>query len=29
MDFGVVMQTDPPARRVIELTKRAEDLGFR
>jgi len=28
MDFGVVLQTDPPARRVIELTKMAEDLGF-
>lgn len=28
MDFGVVIQPDPPASRVIELTKRAEDLGF-
>lgn len=28
MDFGVVLQTDPPARRVIELTTMAEDLGF-
>ncbi len=28
MDFGVVLQTDPPASRVIELTKMAEDLGF-
>jgi probable F420-dependent oxidoreductase len=28
MDFGVVLQTNPPASRVIELTKRAEDLGF-
>jgi probable F420-dependent oxidoreductase len=28
MDFGVVLQTNPPARRVVELTKRAEDLGF-
>lgn len=28
MDFGVVLQTDPPASRVIELTKTAEDLGF-
>ena len=28
MDFGVVYQTDPPAQRVIELTKRAEELGF-
>jgi probable F420-dependent oxidoreductase len=28
MDFGVVLQTDPPASRVIELTKQAEDAGF-
>jgi probable F420-dependent oxidoreductase len=28
MDFGIVMQTDPPARRVIELAARAETLGF-
>lgn len=28
MDFGVVLQTDPPARRVIELAKLAEDNGF-
>jgi alkanesulfonate monooxygenase SsuD/methylene tetrahydromethanopterin reductase-like flavin-dependent oxidoreductase (luciferase family) len=28
MDFGVVIQPDPPASRVIELTKKAEDLGF-
>lgn len=28
MDFGVVLQTDPPASRVVELAKRAEDLGF-
>ncbi len=28
MDFGVVLQTDPPAQRVIELTRMAEDLGF-
>ena len=28
LDFGVVLQTDPPASRVIELTKMAEDLGF-
>jgi alkanesulfonate monooxygenase SsuD/methylene tetrahydromethanopterin reductase-like flavin-dependent oxidoreductase (luciferase family) len=28
MDFGVVLQTDPPASRVIELAKLAEDLGF-
>jgi len=28
MDFGVVLQTNPPAWRVVELTKRAELLGF-
>jgi len=28
MDFGVVLQTDPPADRVIELARRAEKLGF-
>jgi probable F420-dependent oxidoreductase len=28
MDFGVVLQNNPPASRVIELTKRAEDLDF-
>lgn len=28
MDFGVVLQTDPPASRVVELTRRAEELGF-
>ena len=28
MDFGVVLQTDPPASKVIELTKMAEGLGF-
>src|SRR3954449_7678239 len=28
MDFGVTFQTDPPAWRVVELTKRAEQLGF-
>ena len=28
MDFGVVLQTDPPASRVLDLTKRAEALGF-
>jgi probable F420-dependent oxidoreductase len=28
MDFGVTLQTNPPANRVIELTKRAEELGF-
>ncbi len=28
MDFGVVLQTNPPASRVVDLTRRAEDLGF-
>jgi probable F420-dependent oxidoreductase len=28
MDFGVTLQTNPPASRVIELTRRAEDLSF-
>ncbi|MCQ3810282.1 MAG: TIGR03842 family LLM class F420-dependent oxidoreductase [Acidimicrobiia bacterium] len=28
MEFGVVLQTDPPAWRVVELAKRAESLGF-
>ncbi len=28
MDVGVVLQTTPPASRVIELAKRAESLGF-
>jgi probable F420-dependent oxidoreductase len=28
MDVGVTFQTDPPARRVVELTVRAEQLGF-
>jgi probable F420-dependent oxidoreductase len=28
MDFGVTFQTDPPAWRVVELIKRAEQLGF-
>ncbi len=28
MDFGVVLQTDPPASRVVDLTRRAEALGF-
>ena len=28
MDFGVVLQTDPPASRVIELTTLAEANGF-
>ena len=28
LDFGVVLQTDPPAARTIELAKRAESYGF-
>ncbi len=28
MDFGVVLQTDPPAMRVVEIAQRAEELGF-
>jgi probable F420-dependent oxidoreductase len=28
MDFGVVLQTDPPAARVIDLARRAEAYGF-
>jgi len=28
MDVGVTFQTDPPASRVVELTRRAEALGF-
>jgi hypothetical protein len=28
MDFGVTFQTDPPAWRVVQLTRRAEQLGF-
>ncbi len=28
MNFGVVLQTDPPASRVIELAKLSESLGF-
>ena len=28
MDFGVVLQTDPPARDVVRLMKEAEDQGF-
>ena len=28
MDFGVTLQTNPPASRVVELTKKAEELGF-
>jgi probable F420-dependent oxidoreductase len=28
MDFGVVLQANPPASRVISMMKRAEDAGF-
>ncbi len=28
MNFGVVLQTNPPARKIIELAKRAEAAGF-
>ncbi len=28
MQFGIVLQTTPPARRVIDLAKRAESYGF-
>lgn len=28
MNFGVVLQTDPPASKVVEYAKRAETLGF-
>ena len=28
MDFGLVLQTDPPVSGVVELMKRAEDAGF-
>jgi len=28
MDFGVVLQTDPPAWRVVDLAEKAETLGF-
>jgi probable F420-dependent oxidoreductase len=28
VDFGVVLQTDPPAREVIRLAAKAEELGF-
>jgi dihydrodipicolinate synthase/N-acetylneuraminate lyase len=27
MDFGVVLQTDPPASRVVELARQAERSG--
>ena len=28
MDIGVVLQTTPPAARVIDLSRRAEAYGF-
>lgn len=28
MDFGVVLQTDPPARRIVGFARKAEALGF-
>ena len=28
MEFGVVLQTNPPASRVVEMMRRAEDAGF-
>ena len=28
MQFAITLQTDPPARRVVELARRAEQLGF-
>jgi probable F420-dependent oxidoreductase len=28
MDFGVVLQTNPPASRVVDLAERAEQFGF-
>jgi alkanesulfonate monooxygenase SsuD/methylene tetrahydromethanopterin reductase-like flavin-dependent oxidoreductase (luciferase family) len=28
MDIGLVLQTDPPARRVIDLAQRADAGGF-
>ncbi|MGH9059453.1 MAG: LLM class flavin-dependent oxidoreductase, partial [Acidimicrobiales bacterium] len=28
MNFGVVLQTDPPASRVVELARMAEAAGF-
>ncbi|MGI9092292.1 MAG: TIGR03842 family LLM class F420-dependent oxidoreductase [Mycobacteriales bacterium] len=28
MDFGIVLQTDPPARAVIDYARRAEESGF-
>jgi probable F420-dependent oxidoreductase len=28
MEFAITLQTDPPASRVVELARRAEELGF-
>ena len=28
MEFGVVLQTNPPATEVVRLAKLAEDMGF-
>jgi probable F420-dependent oxidoreductase len=28
MEFAITLQTNPPARRVVELARRAEELGF-
>jgi probable F420-dependent oxidoreductase len=28
MDFGIVLQNDPPATRVVDLARQAEDQGF-
>jgi len=28
MDFGIVLQNDPPAWRIVDLAKRAENYGF-
>ena len=28
MDFGIVLQTDPPASRTVDVAQRAETLGF-
>ena len=28
MEFGVVLQTNPPASKVVELARQAEDEGF-
>src|SRR5487761_1701035 len=29
MDFGLVLQTDPPAQRVVDRMRAGEDAGFR